>query len=412
VLSLAAGVLAAEASVRVLNSMRGSRWIAEDVRAELLRARDQNRPFTVQAATSWFENPAEAALHLHPFFAWETGARDSELDAELVFERSPERRSAYTLLILGGSVAECFGIERQGIAPLREVLAADPRFSDKRLHVCSFGRGGNKEPQQLNRLSYLLALGIRPDGVLVLDGFNEVAMGRKNSTQGVHPVFPSSPHWAFLASSTASDRAGLDMLIDLRAAQRDLDADCDLALRWRLEYSALLGGMILGRVRALQRSCAALQDACTHHLTELSDTVVRGPAFSGDARDAMDACVRAWAECSRTMQDICRARSIHYLHVLQPTLHDAGSKVATAGEIAVGNMDAAWMEGVEIGYPMLREAGRRLCEQHVNFLDASRIFEHETQALFRDAAHLRPVGNRMLAQAIGRAFLDSMPRER
>ena len=58
--------------------------------------------------------------------------------------------------------------------------------------------------------------------------------------------------------------------------------------------------------------------------------------------------------------------------MLQPTLHDAGSKPATPGELAIGIIDTAWMEGVRLGYPRLREAGQRLCEQQVNFIDASR----------------------------------------
>ena len=55
---------------------------------------------------------------------------------------------------------------------------------------------GYKEPQQLLILSDLLALGVRPDVVMTLDGFNETCIARKNLDVGGDPFMP----WFWVSS--------------------------------------------------------------------------------------------------------------------------------------------------------------------------------------------------------------------
>jgi len=272
-----------------------------------------------------------------------------------------------------------------------------------------FARGGGKEPQQVLRLCFLISIGLAPDGVIELDGFNEVALGNKNATVGVHPLFPSAPHWAYYASAGVSDKKGLDMLLDLREKQKAVAAACDRALDWHLEHSAVLGTLVLRRVRALKSEFAAGQDACTKYLTGLSKDVVSGPAFKGEAKEAVGESVRCWLQTSLTMQDICRARSIHYLHALQPTLYDTGSKPLTEKELAGALIDPTWKEGVQRGYPLLRQAGQWLRGHGVNFFDATQVFADNKEDIYYDFCHFAKKGNRILAQAIGKAFLDSLP---
>ena len=64
-------------------------------------------------------------------------------------------------------------------------------------------RGGYKEPQQVNALVLLFALGFEPDVVIDIDGFNEVALGNNNQSLGFHPAFPSASHWSHLAACHA-----------------------------------------------------------------------------------------------------------------------------------------------------------------------------------------------------------------
>ena len=413
--SLAVGLVLLEIGARIVQRARGEPWDSASARDEILRVRGQSREVTPRAATDWFQTPAEdpsQALHLHPFFAWEAGLGEGMVDAELEYRRSPEHAGAYDILILGGSVAAIFGLPEQGLRPLQETLSADPRFRGRTLHFMPFGSGGHKQPQQVDRLVYLLSVGLSPDAVIDIDGFNELALGNKNATLGSNPVFPSVVHWAFFAASAANDRRALDLALDLRQRQRAVDTWCDLALSWRLDRSCLLGVIALGRIRALRNDCVARQETCSRYMTELSAGIVRGPRFEGGAGEAVEASVQAWFEGSRMLQDICRARSIHYLHVLQPTLNDEGSKPLTKGEIQTGSMDEAWMQGVRLGYPRLREAGERLRALGVNFLDGSRVFAGVKDEVYFDGCHFGKLGNRIFAEKIGEAFLASMPEGR
>ncbi len=411
-LVLLVGLSAVEGVGRIVLWARGHPWSATEAREMLLRLRSENQAFDARATMDWSQavkdDPARAR-HLHPFFAWETGKRDTQIDEELNYRRLAKGQPVYNLLILGGSVAEIFSVEELGIDPLREVLMADPRFQGKQLHVMPFARGGGKQPQQINRLIFLISMGLVPDGVIELDGFNEVALGNKNATVGVHPLFPSIVHWVYFARAGASDRKGLDMLLDLRAAQQQVDTACDRALSWHLDQSAVLGTLVLRRARALKSEVGAAQEASTRYLTALSSDVVSGPEFKGSALEAAGASVRCWLQSSLTLQDICRARSIHYIHVLQPTLHDAGSKTLTEKEIAGSTIDPAWKEGVQRGYPLLRLAGKWLRDHNVNFFDATQVFADVHEDIYYDGCHFGKAGNRILAQRIGRAFLDTLP---
>ena len=411
-LLLLIGLPAVEGVGRIVLWVRGHPWSSTQARELLLRARSENQAFDARAATDWFQTAKDEPArqpHLHPYYAWETGVRDAQIDAELHYRELAKGHSVYNLLILGGSVGEMFSIKELGWDPLRQVLRADPRFAGKALRLMPFARGGGKEPQQILRLVFLISIGLVPDGVIEIDGFNEVALGNKNATVGVHPLFPSAPHWAYYASAGVSDKQGLDLLLDLRARQQAVDAACDRALAWHLEHSALLGTLALRRVRALKSEFAAGQEACTRYLTGLSRDVVSGPKFEGDATQAVAECVRCWLQDSLTMQDICRARSIDYLHVLQPTLYDTGSKPLTETEVASSLIDPTWKEGVQRGYPLLREGGKWLREHNVNFFDATRVFADVHEDIYYDFCHFGKEGNRILAQAIGHAFLDSMP---
>ncbi|MBK7642878.1 MAG: hypothetical protein IPJ19_07480 [Planctomycetes bacterium] len=408
---LAAGITA-EVAVRIVKSVRGDGWSSESTRTALEQARGATEVFSASAGGAWFKNPdddPQRALHLHPYFGWESGTREICTDADLEFQRKPANANAYELMLLGGSVASMFGIEEYGAAELRAQLLADPRFQGREIHIMNVARGGSKQPQQVNRLVYLLALGIRIDGVIELDGFNEVALGNKNAKQGIHPVFPSGDHWAYLGSTGATDRKGIDLMLELRLSQRAVAAACDRALDWQLYRSALFGSIALGNVHQLQQRVGLQQEECTRYLTLQSSNVVRGPVFASNATGAVGESLRSWYQCSLTMQEICRARSIHYLHVLQPTLHDKGSKPVTKRELETGAIDPSWLQGVQLGYPRMRAAGSALREHGVNYYDASGVFAGVEGPIYHDACHFGPPGNKILARAIAKAYLDSMP---
>jgi hypothetical protein len=92
--------------------------------------------------------------------------------------------------IFGGSVAAYFA-KGGGVEAIFEPLKALPAFAGKRLVVLTGAQIGYKQPQSTIALSYLQALGVDFDVVILLDGFNEVMAGPVElAPAGVFPFFP------------------------------------------------------------------------------------------------------------------------------------------------------------------------------------------------------------------------------
>jgi hypothetical protein len=135
-----------------------------------------------------------------------------------------------------------------------------------------------------------------------------------------------------------------------------------------------------------------------------------GPQFRGDLRTAVSRSILAWSECSRMIAELCRGRGIPFVHVLQPTLHDPGSKPATAKELETGKPPKEWLEAVLVGYPILRERSAELAAAGVDFLDASRVFAEVEGGLYYDSCHFDVEGNRLLAEFIAPRFIEAATR--
>lgn len=92
-------------------------------------------------------------------------------------------------------------------------------------------------------------------------------------------------------------------------------------------------------------------------------------------------CVADWAESSRAMSRLCESYGIDYLHVLQPTLHDTGSKPVADEERAVGIGEDGPEPWIAPAYDALRRAGVELAAEGVPFVDTSQVFAGTTDTL-------------------------------
>lgn len=346
---------------------------------------------------------------LHPYLGFDLRGGLSQLDRELSPGRERELEGTYVIAILGGSVAAMFG--RFGSPHLGELLQDEPRFAGRRVAFRLLARGGFKQPQQALQLAYLLALDVRIDAVISIDGFNEVAIGNQNAVLGAHPAFPSVPLWGGIASGGLCDPRNLALIAEVRSQQTAIDAWTSRALELGLDHSAALSSLALSIV---ERECRA-RDANMAALSQVivqpgSEDALRGPLCELGGQDPVAASVRVWAESSRTLRDLCTGAGITYLHVLQPTLHDPGAKPMTPYEEKRSGICPEWLAGVTRGYPLLREAGARLAAEGECFFDASRMFERVTEPIYFDACHLNENGNRMLAKAILPQFARALER--
>lgn len=350
----------------------------------------------------------EDAYLPHPYFGWDSLRGQEMLAQDLAYFRSRAPLDTYDVLVIGSSVAAGFG--NHGRARFLEVLAEDPRFADEKVRVCRYGRGAFKQPQQLMLLCYLLSLGFRPDAVICIDGLNELALGVTNDARGTHPSYPGIAYWAPTVDLRGTETAALELRIEVRELRERAERFAARSERFHLTLSCVAGRLALAHMQSLYERWDAASARFLEQITSDEHRLaLRGPRIQGEPEDALRAIVADWTRATRLLQTICDGRSMHFLHVLQPTLLDEGSKTPTELEVARGRAPQAWIDAARAGYPLMREAGAKLRDSGVNTFDGTRIFQDVAETVYLDAAHLDQTGNDLLAEHVARAFLESMP---
>jgi hypothetical protein len=349
------------------------------------------------------ENEAQQRI-LHPYMGWEVFGSVEQLDSDAQRIRDPAAQQDYEILLVGGSVGDVFGA--YGADRLRERLEADPQLSGRSVYVYKYARGGYKHPQTQNVVQYMLSIGFEPECVLAIDGFNEVALANENAAESSSPILPSTMHWSALAMNGIVDRDCVSMAGRMVDKTRQIERFAGTVVSSGACRSAVLGSLAWRRLRTMQDETRVLRKAYYERMRKLSDDrILHGPPFRGSGLAAVSDGVRAWSEGSRSLRAICEARGIRYVHVLQPTLHDEGSKPMTDEERTKGVIGASWLEGVQLGYPLLRSEGKVLSRNGEEFLDASRVFADSNETLYYDNCHFGEKGNRILAEFIADAML-------
>jgi len=404
---LVCAVLAGEGGHRAWLFARGRPYDAAATRSHILRIRSAVAdpvPLPGEVEPARKAPPASRSEFLHPYLGFDSKNHAGQLERDL--ERSA-RDDEYEIVLLGGSVANIFCA--QGGPRLTELLAADPRFSGREVRLLNYARAAHKQPQQANMLTWLVALGLRPEAVINLDGFNEVAVANANRERGAHPAYPAFGQWLAQALAGDADLSGFELHERLLAQRERIVRMADRALRLRLYQSSILGGWSLARLRADDRLRFEQSREYERHLEQRAKhTSLLGPAFEGGVDQGLAFSVADWSRSSRTLAGICAAHGIYYLHALQPTLHDPGAKPISAQELELGAAIPAWTEGARRGYPLLRAAGAELARDGLRFVDCSRVFAQVEEPLYYDACHFVKRGNVLLAEAIARAFLTGM----
>jgi hypothetical protein len=339
----------------------------------------------------------------HPYFGW-TSEREMRIAEEQGrwFE-NPESEKTFDVFVLGGSVAADFG--NQTSARLEAALAAEPYLAGRPVRVWNNAYGAYKAPQTGNVLAWLLSLGQRPDAILLIDGFNEVAIGMTNANSGMHPLMPSFEFWSGLARGKQTDARSLDLLLEVQTAQRAEQAVARQAVDWGFHHSALLTRITLSRLAARHH---VFDDALGRYLAAMrpkdDDAAVRGLAFDKSPEAVAATAVRGWSENARLVEALCRAHGMKLVHVLQPTLYDPDSKPMTSEERHSAEAPSVWMDGVRLGYPRLRAAGAALRGEGLAFTDLTRVFEHTSERTYVDVCHLNERGCAILADAVQAEF--------
>jgi hypothetical protein len=420
-----ASAIGLEAGTRFLDWMRGRPWVMEDRRAAIEEVCHQlsRTAFTpgekrdgarddAHAAIDGGVRPKDASEHensiLQPYVGWEHPSTQQIIAEDVAYFRTPASKQAFDVYVLGGSVAQLFG--QLGMKQLVTVLEKDPRLDKRLIRMHDYACAGYKQPQQVTNLAYLLALGHEPDVVINLDGFNEAALGWANAKDGANPLYPSLSHWAKASNGMRADPEMVDRLHDVRESQDRAREFGECLLDSGLWRSAFLEHVGSVRLESLRRRYVDAYQALTRHIAERpKEAETSGPAFATDDASIAEAIVRSWTENSLNLWGMCRERGIPYVHVLQPTLFDEGSKTLTQKEKDGAVAQATWIEGVRKIYPLLREAGPTLAERGVPYLDATRVFQDHPEDVYYDVCHFRELGNELLATPVAEAVLRALP---
>lgn len=341
----------------------------------------------------------------HPWIGWTDERATKLVDEATRWYASAESDATFDILLLGGSVAAQFG--NSGHEELERIVNADPRFAGRTVRVWNQGHAGYKAPQTSNLAAWLFELGQKPDAVVLLDGFNDVAVARSNTSSGVHPLYPFSEYWGTLARGRGVDVVALDFMVAMRMAQKRESDIARNALAKGFHHSALLTRITLARLASERKAFEAARTQYIAHLSSKSDDIgVRGVPFDPDPERACDLAVQGWFENSRALQAICAAHGVPCLHVLQPTLHDADTKPLSSEEARDASASSEWLEGVRCGYSRMRASGAKLTTLGLSFYDATGVFRDEHERLYVDVCHLNERGYSILARAIGAALLQ------
>ena len=411
----------AELGYRGWLAVRGTpyshRAAAAEVRAQLESCRLPVGPDRLGGSA-----PADDSIP-HPYFGWQAPAALEQYGRLASYFERPESEATFDVVVLGGRVAR--SVAERGAAHLESALSEDARFAGRALRTIYLGHPAFKQPQQLNALTYVLALGWKPDLVVNVDGHNELALGNANDALSIHPLQPAADHWAHLDLSEGSTGEGLDRVLDAYAIRRGMLAELDRlepGKSWTARV-ALLSARVPARVardaERFRRHLAAYEE-----LLEPGPPLgVRGPAQPLGLERRLELIAAQWERSARMLQAICAAHSIEFLQVLAPSGPDLGdaSRAASAsgsppasppgsapssGPEPAERVAQAGRTAVQRGYPLLRERARALAADRVPVADASRLFEGAEGRVFLGPDALTEEGLRRLCGWLAAAFLE------
>jgi hypothetical protein len=391
---------AAELGARAWLAWRGTPWSAAAARERAARIAEELSGRLGWEGADAGGDGAYDNLVLHPYYGYDSAnaARAKERVVEALASPHP---GELCVLLVGGSVAALFNSSTDGGKDeLARLIAADPRAGDRRVRVLGHARPGFKQPQQLHVVADLLRQGAVPDVVLNLDGFNELDLAVGNARAGLPADWPSHTHWLHVSAPPADPRQ-LDALVDEEGARRAALAEAERLDASPLLASALLGPRALGRLEELaSRASAAAAERDALRAPE-------PPPGDFDTGAAVAQAVEIWSRSSAELARLCAASGVRYVHALQPTLHDRGSKPLTPEEERDG-LRGGWREPVLAGYPLLRAAGADLSAQGVRFCDVSDAFQGVQETLYYDPCHFSRRGNLLLAARLADAVLAAL----
>jgi hypothetical protein len=302
--------------------------------------------------------------------------------------------------IFGGSVAAGF-FDQGGGEQVSEGVRMLPAFAGREALVVRGAAGAYKQPQSWIALGYLLSLGAHFDVVILLDGFNEVAVpATLVEPFGGFPFYPAL--WPLRLANLEVDTELRSLVGEIAVLRRQRDERARELSRSALGRSSLVTLLWLLQDRRLDAHIEGLRQTLYSPDSERRRSYVRSGAHWPRSRGQLTPdLVETWRQGSLLMRAICEARGIRFFHFLQPNLHVPESKPLAPEELALDPAHSPYAAAAREGYPLLRAAGERLRAEGVSFHDLTPLFAGVREPLYVDhCCHVNAEGNRRIATAM------------
>ena len=315
------------------------------------------------------------------------------------FARTDDRQ--FVIGIFGGSVGAYFC--RLGAPRLEQTLRRNDAFRDRELVTLCFSHEGYKQPQQLLVLNYFLSIGQPFDLVINIDGFNEVALGRINDRFGWDVSMPSHEHLDALinvvnqATLTPSKLESLARIVHDRRTLNDIAERSNRTRFASVEFGLRHYYNFLRRRYEQER---VRFDGLPSNPPANSPIHVTPSVRPRSGSAVYEDIAANWRNASMLMQQLLAARSIAYLHVLQPNQYYSTRTFTAAEKTIAFNEGSPFKEGAARGYPFLE---KRL---EPGALNAVHLFDAVRDPVYvDDCCHYTTTGNRLLADFVARAVV-------
>ncbi len=321
--------------------------------------------------------------------------------------QSPIRKRGHERVIvglLGGSVARQMG--RNATDLLQRELSQIPNFRGRSIEFVRLAIDGNKQPQHLMTMNYLLSQGAEFDILINLDGVNEIALpGMDNVPFGVSVAYPRKwQHITSFATSVESTRL-IGLVTYLRVEQRNSARWFDTSPVSYSPTAALFWGWRNDRFDGLiNKNLVRISEQRSKDMSYCSS----GPHEKYESDQQLLAhCVDIWSRSSVLLHQLCAASQIRYFHFLQPNQHLPGSKQISPDERLLRFESSRFAQAVKLGYPLMRARAADLARAGVVFTDLTQVFFDHPEPIYRDdCCHVSEQGDQIMATAIGRRIRE------
>jgi hypothetical protein len=374
---------------------------------------DGDRPLPVRT-------PAEAfstfAARLHPYFGF-AGPYEGEIgglywNALGALQREPTRiphvpgKDDIVVAIFGGSVAASLVVTPAGGTPLDIALKSFAPFKDRNVILIAAALSGGKQPQQLFKLAYLLAIGQHIDLVLNVDGFNEFALGWQNVTADLNPVLPAAqnmrPMLSRLSQSPSTERF-YEIAYRMLAARRGVSnySNAQQQARTGIQYAwasawalwskrRLAEEIIRYEAMALSKDWADMKSLFSLDMPPI-DTQVR----------PIEQLYDLWLRSSQQMRSLSLGNNIKFVHVIQPNQYYSKHNFSEAERAVALSLpaDHGYRIAVQNGYPLLDARREELGTEGI--LSAIAFFDEINEDVYVDnCCHFNARGETLFAQYV------------